>query len=121
MYCLGVDEMYSVNHIHLRNNIFFHILDKKRNVLVSTDLVDNVLESSHTKESLKFNDITQLVKLSYVQKLKLWISGKVHLYDAESKSTGEKISLYIINCPIHGIQLSYPSGWRKTLNCSECF
>jgi len=113
--------MFSVNHAYIRNNVFFHILDKKIAVQVSTGLVDEILESSHAKELLKYNDIDQLAKLSYIQKVKLSIFGRVHLYDAKSKSTGEKISLYILNCPIHGYQLSYPSGWRKTLKCSECF
>ena len=28
--------------------------------------------------------------------------------------------MYAINCPVHGIVIAYPTGWREHLMCSEC-
>ena len=32
----------------------------------------------------------------------------------------EEIPFYLIKCPIHRYQISYPSGFKGTLSCPKC-
>lgn len=87
-------------------------------VLIEDLLNDEINSVLSTREELLKNidDYT----LSFFQRIKMGIFKKVILNDAYLSDNNVKIPLYAFKCRQHGIQLAYPSGWRKALLCSEC-
>jgi hypothetical protein len=58
--------------------------------------------------------------LSLLQFLMLKISGSVFLDRLSLSGWKKSLPFYIIRCPIHGYQLSYPSGYNHILLCPKC-
>lgn len=60
-------------------------------------------------------------KLGLIQKVKLIIFKKVKVSKRHIEGGNLVLPIYAFNCPEHGLQFNYPSGWRKVLKCTECF
>ncbi len=64
--------------------------------------------------------ILQLVSgLNPIELLVLAISGSV-LIGHTSFGSRKKLPFYLIKCPKHGYQLSYPTGFDQILLCPKC-
>ena len=61
------------------------------------------------------------VKLNHLQKSILKLIGKVYVGDYQKDGWQESLPLYAFKCKEHGVQISYPTGWKKNLKCSSCF
>ena len=61
-----------------------------------------------------------VASLSLLQFLTLLLRGSVFLDRIRLEGWREKIPFYIIKCKEHSYQLSYPSGYSKTLVCPKC-
>jgi len=61
-----------------------------------------------------------LTDLSFFQVLRLMVMGFVLLDSIKLDGWKEKIPFYFIKCPVHSYQLSYPSGFGRTLKCPKC-
>ena len=55
-----------------------------------------------------------------LQKLKLNIFGKAMVGKYKDENWSGSLPLYIFKCQEHGLQLSYPMGWKKKLICIKC-
>lgn len=74
-----------------------------------------------TLQQLSPDTIHQIVAgLSLFQFITLLISGSVLLDWLKFEGWRKKIPVYVIKCEKHGYQLSYPSGYMKTLFCPKC-
>ena len=58
--------------------------------------------------------------VSFYQRIKIGIFKNVFINDIYLSENNLTISLYAFKCRQHGIQFTYPSGWKKVLLCSEC-
>ncbi len=58
--------------------------------------------------------------LSLLQFLVLWIRGSVFIDSVRLEGWKGKLPLYIIKCPTHGYQLTYPNGHSESLVCPKC-
>jgi hypothetical protein len=58
--------------------------------------------------------------LSLLQVLRLLIIGSVLIDWMKLDGWKDKIPFYLIKCPKHGYQLSYPSGYYRSLVCPKC-
>jgi len=58
--------------------------------------------------------------LSWVQRVKLRISG--HVYIEHRKKPGWKKAHphYLAKCKTHGFYVDYPHGWEEKLRCPKC-
>jgi hypothetical protein len=67
------------------------------------------------------NSLDQVVAgLSFFQILRLILMGSVLIDWMKFDGWRDKIPFYLIKCPIHGYQLSYPSGYHEALICPKC-
>ncbi len=65
--------------------------------------------------------ILQIVAgLSLLQFITLIIKGSVLVDWLKFEGWRDKLPFYLIKCEKHGYQLSYPSGYMKTLFCPKC-
>lgn len=55
-----------------------------------------------------------------LQKFLLRISGKIKIGSEKKVGWSSPLPLYAFICHKHGIQITYPNGWRETLICPEC-
>jgi hypothetical protein len=58
--------------------------------------------------------------LSLLQFLSLTIRGSLFIDWVRFEGWKGKLPLYIIKCPIHGYQLTYPNGHSESLVCPKC-
>lgn len=58
--------------------------------------------------------------LNLLQILILGVRGSILIDWISFEGWKGKLPFYIINCPQHGYQLSYPNGFKKTLVCPKC-
>ena len=60
------------------------------------------------------------LELTPLQRIHLKLSGKVFIKKIQLKNWTNSLPLYAFNCPVHGLQSTYPMGWKKTLICPKC-
>ena len=60
------------------------------------------------------------IKLSFFKKIYLKIFGYVFMHNIQLKNWSNSLPMYAFNCPKHGLQVSYPVGWRNVLVCNKC-
>jgi hypothetical protein len=53
-------------------------------------------------------------------KIKITIFGQTVIGKYPNNQADRQLNLYLFKCPIHSYQISYPKGWRKTLECPIC-
>jgi hypothetical protein len=58
--------------------------------------------------------------LSLLQLLILRIRGSVFVDWVSFEGWKRKLPFYVIRCPKHGYQISYPSGYDEVLICPKC-
>jgi hypothetical protein len=58
--------------------------------------------------------------LNIIQVLRLVMMGSVLIDWMKLDGWREKIPFYLIKCPKHGYELSYPSGYKGSLICPKC-
>ncbi len=78
------------------------------------DITTSVLNSeqeSHEKE----------IKLNLLEKILLHLFGKVYVGTFKKENWRSAMSFYAFTCKKHGVQVSYPNGWKKTLKCHTCY
>ena len=63
---------------------------------------------------------TIVAGLNIIQILKLIILGSVLIDWMKLDGWKDKIPFYLIKCPKHGYQISYPSGYSGSLVCPKC-
>jgi hypothetical protein len=79
------------------------------------------LVSALTLHQISPEIVNQLVAgLSLVQLATLMINGSVLIDLLKFEGWKEKLPFYLIKCEKHGYQLSYPSGYMKSLLCPKC-
>lgn len=61
-----------------------------------------------------------MVELSFTQKLRLKLFGHVSVGYRIEEDWSEPIMHYAFKCPVHGIVVSYPSGYKQRLLCPLC-
>ena len=61
-----------------------------------------------------------ITHLSFLQLLILWVTGSVLVGMIKVDGWRATMPFYIIKCPHHGLQMSYPSGFDKKLACPKC-
>ncbi len=61
-----------------------------------------------------------MTELSTIQKLRLRIFGHVPVGTRRKEGWSAAIMHYAFKCPIHGIQVDYPHGFREELRCPKC-
>jgi len=59
-------------------------------------------------------------ELSWIQKLKLKISGRVYIEHQKRPRWNNPLPFYAFRCPEHGIVIDYPHGFNSRLDCPEC-
>jgi hypothetical protein len=64
--------------------------------------------------------LTIISSLSLLQLLMLKIRGSLLIDWVRLEGWKRNLPFYIIKCPIHGYQLSYPSGYNDVLICPKC-
>ncbi|MHA2052068.1 MAG: hypothetical protein ACXACP_00865 [Candidatus Hodarchaeales archaeon] len=62
-----------------------------------------------------------LTNVTFLKKVRLWLFGKVCVGDFQADGWSRSLPIYAFTCSIHGVQLSYPSGWKRVLKCPLCF
>jgi hypothetical protein len=83
----------------------------------ATHELDITTHNLNIEEKLSEKD----VKLNLIQKSLLHIFGKVHVGEYKKENWPSAMSFYAFNCKKHGVQISYPNGWKKTLRCPVCY
>jgi hypothetical protein len=58
--------------------------------------------------------------LNFLQIVVLTLRGSVLIDWVRFEGWKGKLPLYIIKCPYHGYQLTYPSGFGTILKCPKC-
>lgn len=59
-------------------------------------------------------------KINSFQKIKIKLFGKTLLGNIQVKGWKTSLPFYAFNCQQHGLQITYPTGWRKKLVCPTC-
>lgn len=54
------------------------------------------------------------------QRLKLWVTGRVYLYDVKREGWKDFLPFYAFRCPVHGLVETYPRGYAQRLECPKC-
>jgi len=96
--------------------------NQMNNLFTSTDTettheLDITTSDLDIKQELREKDI----KLNLLQKIRLHIFGKVHVGEYKKKAWQSAMPFYAFNCKEHGMQISYPTGWKKILKCQICY
>ena len=60
------------------------------------------------------------LKMSLKQRLQLKIFGYFIFKEVQLDNWINPMPIYVFKCPIHGLQTSYPVGWRRKLICLRC-
>jgi hypothetical protein len=58
--------------------------------------------------------------LSLIQLIILTVTGSLLVDRVHFDGWKTKLPLYLIKCPIHGYQLTIPSGFDHVLHCPKC-
>lgn len=58
--------------------------------------------------------------LTTMQTLSLMVRGNIELGELKMDNWKSKKMFYLFKCPVHGYQVSYPSGFTETLHCIQC-
>jgi hypothetical protein len=64
--------------------------------------------------------LTIVSSLSLLQFLILKIRGSVLIDWVRFEGWKKSLPFYVLRCPIHGYQLSYPNGYNDILICPKC-
>jgi hypothetical protein len=64
--------------------------------------------------------IIKNLKMSLKQRLHLKIFGNFLFKEVQLDDWKNPMSVYVFECPVHGLQTSYPVGWRRKLICLRC-
>ena len=64
--------------------------------------------------------LTIISSLSLLQLLMLKIRGSVLIDRVRLEGWKRNLPFYVIKCPKHGYQLSYPNGYNDVLICPKC-
>jgi len=60
------------------------------------------------------------IHLNAFRKLIISVFGSTRIGSVFNDGWKAQLPLYAFKCQKHGIQIAYPSGWQKTLQCPEC-
>ena len=60
------------------------------------------------------------VKLTALQRLRLWWDGRVYIGHRTRSGWRGALPFYAFNCPEHGIVVDYPHGFKRRLDCPLC-
>ena len=60
------------------------------------------------------------MNLGIIQRLQLRLTGTVCVGNRMKLGWKEPIPHYAFRCPIHGIVVNYPHGYRQRLECPKC-
>ena len=58
--------------------------------------------------------------LSLIQKIHLKLFNRVLIKKARIHNWTSVLPIYVFKCPSHGLQITYPMGWRNNLVCLKC-
>ena len=61
-----------------------------------------------------------VLNLSPFKRFKLWLGFPVYVGDRTRDDWRGPLPFYAFKCPVHGVQVDYPHGYRDRLNCPEC-
>jgi len=61
-----------------------------------------------------------MIKLSLYQKVIMRINGRVFIGCKTRGGWRAPISHYASKCPVHGVFIDYPHGYRNRLDCPGC-
>lgn len=61
------------------------------------------------------------IKLSFVQRVKLRIFGKVYIGKRKKEGWSDYLPFYVFRCPTHNLVEDYPHGLYDLLKCPRCF
>jgi hypothetical protein len=79
------------------------------------------LSSIVKMEQISSDTILRIVSnLNILEIVVLCVFGSVLIDRIMLQGWKEKIPFYLIKCPHHGYQLSYPSGFEQNLICPRC-
>ena len=86
------------------------------------DILDNftIINDDIQEEKNTLFDEDIIKKINLKQKISLKILGKINLGRYKRHGWKSTLPFYLFKCPKHGLQISYPMGWKKLLICSEC-
>ena len=77
-------------------------------------------DSDRLDPSISDNETLEILKIGLWKKSKIMIFGSTYLHDIRPSKGSNPISYYLFKCPFHGIQKSYPHGWKRYLVCPIC-
>lgn len=77
----------------------------------------SALGFSHVNPEFILNLISEL---SITQLLVLVVTGSIMIGKVRLEGWREKMPVYIIKCPKHGYQITYPQGYMSNLACPKC-
>lgn len=83
-----------------------------------TTLPDTEVDADEVMDAV--TPIKILYELNVYRKFLLKIFGKVWVGDHAMLGWREALPFYVFNCSAHGLQVSYPTGWKRVLRCAEC-
>ena len=90
----------------------------------NTSADNDLIESTFLTEILtdEYEDIKNALinKMGYWQRLSLKILGITTLGNIRLQVWREPLCFYAFYCSKHGLQVSYPRGWKKELICPQC-
>ena len=61
-----------------------------------------------------------MVELSWTQRLRLRLFGKVPVGYRRKSGWKAPIMHYAFKCPVHGVVVDYPHGFHERLTCLRC-
>jgi len=64
--------------------------------------------------------VRKMVELSLPQRLRLRLRGKVPVGYRVKPGWTAPIMHYAFRCPVHGVVVDYPHGYRNRLSCPRC-
>lgn len=67
-----------------------------------------------------FSNGVRTMEISFLQMLKLKITGYVKIFEVAKKGWSGKLPFYIVKCDKHGLYLDYPHGYKGYFICPEC-
>jgi hypothetical protein len=88
----------------------------ERKILAGLGLVSTISLTSLNAETI----LKIISNLNLFQLIILGITGSVLIDRISFDGWKSKLPFYILKCPKHGYQISYPSGFNEALICPKC-
>jgi len=84
----------------------------------------NGIDIGKVRQIEEFDDklVSRIVSsLNTYQRMSMMIRGSLELGKLRMENWKAERSFFLFKCPVHGYQVTYPSGYFENLQCLPCF